>query len=67
MKPDKPFDYEALHIKNGYLNYFAFNPAPYGAGSTFGAHVKSNFTVNTGELVEVRILAILVTRTPIIK
>ncbi|XP_060066937.1 uncharacterized protein LOC132547192 [Ylistrum balloti] len=49
----KPHDYESLFISNGILHFFAFNPAPYGAGQSFGSHVQTNFTVNNGTWVEV--------------
>ncbi|OWF35638.1 uncharacterized protein LOC110442693 [Mizuhopecten yessoensis] len=49
----KPHDYESLFIQNGILHFFAFNPAPYGAGQSFGSHVQTDFTVNNGTWVEV--------------
>jgi hypothetical protein len=35
-------DYEGLYIYEGYLNYFIFNPTPYGTGSSRGGHVKTD-------------------------
>ncbi|XP_033761770.1 uncharacterized protein LOC117343507 [Pecten maximus] len=49
----KPHDYESLFIQNGTLHFFAFNPAPYGAGQSFGSHVQTDFPVNTGTWVQV--------------
>ncbi|XP_069110543.1 uncharacterized protein [Argopecten irradians] len=49
----KPHDYESLFIQNGILHFFAFNPAPYGAGQSFGSHVATDYPVNNGTWVEV--------------
>jgi hypothetical protein len=52
-------DYEGLYIYEGYLNYFIFNPTPYGTGSSRGGHVKTDFEVNNGTWVTVSIPMLL--------
>lgn len=48
-----PYDYESLFLRNGILYFFAFNPAPYGAGDSFGHLVQTDFRVDTGQWVVV--------------
>jgi hypothetical protein len=52
-------DYEGLYIYEGYLNYFIFNPTPYGTGSSRGGHVKTDFEVNNGTWVTVSVPMLL--------
>lgn len=51
--PERVYDYEGLFLKDGYLYYFLFNPAPYSIGSSFGFRGKSNITLNDGNWHEV--------------
>lgn len=46
-------DYEGLYINDGFLNYFIFNPTPYGTGASRGGHVRTDFEVNNGTWITV--------------
>ncbi|XP_052245996.1 uncharacterized protein LOC127854927 [Dreissena polymorpha] len=46
---ERVYDFEGVFLRDGYVNYFLFNPPEYSIGSTFGFHGRSRETLNDGK------------------